>query len=134
MKPILLKIHNPMDVFGRIWYICIMYISALFIFVIGICTGGLYGYLYLQTPWEMVFSLVTGGFVGSAAGGILFSYLYFTAPGETLETTDLPPPKPPQKQQLKQIALKKPVGQESDKKRIKRLKKEINLLKKRSNH
>ncbi|MFO7749569.1 MAG: hypothetical protein R6V54_05700 [Desulfobacteraceae bacterium] len=98
------------------------------------CTGGLYGYLYLETPWEMVFSLVTGGFVGSAAGGILFSYLYLTAPEEPPETTAFPPKANPPEQQVKQIALKKPVDHESEKKRIKRLKKEINQLKKRSKH
>ncbi|MFH1156524.1 MAG: hypothetical protein V1793_22190 [Pseudomonadota bacterium] len=91
------------------------------------------------TLWDAVTALVVGGFVGSAAGGIVVIYMYLTSP-EDLEPEPAPAGPVPERELLTappekpfQETIEKP-PLESDKDRIKRLEKEIRKLKKmRSN-
>ncbi len=104
-----------------------MYSIATALLIIGTLAGATYGVMFEQTHLATIFSSAAGGFVGSLIGGILFTYFYFTAEEEEEET---PHPKTvtplPQKEQPKLILKSK---QESDKKRIKRLEKEIQAIK-----
>ncbi|MEA1969654.1 MAG: hypothetical protein U9N77_15715 [Thermodesulfobacteriota bacterium] len=89
-----------------------MYIIASILFFIGIAAGGLYGFIYEQTVLEIIFSSAIGGFVGSAAGGVIFSYLYFISLREEEEETTLPvTPLLPEKMEKKvqTISFKKSV-------------------------
>jgi len=64
-----------------------MYILATAIFIIGTASGGIYGYMTQQEPLGMIISIIGGGFAGSAAGGLVFTWLYFTSGNETDEDT-----------------------------------------------
>ncbi|MEA2060575.1 MAG: hypothetical protein U9P10_08755 [Thermodesulfobacteriota bacterium] len=64
-----------------------MYITALILFLTGICAGGLYGFVYDKSAFDLICLTAAGGFAGSAAGGILFTYFYFTSTEELTETS-----------------------------------------------
>jgi len=64
-----------------------MYITALILFLTGICAGGLYGFVYDKPAFDLICLTAAGGFAGSAAGGILFTYFYFTSTEELTETS-----------------------------------------------
>ncbi|MFO7884790.1 MAG: hypothetical protein R6U68_08215 [Desulfobacteraceae bacterium] len=64
-----------------------MYITALILFLTGICTGGLYGFVYDKSAFDLICLMAAGGFGGSAAGGIVFTYFYFTSADELTETS-----------------------------------------------
>ncbi len=107
-----------------------MYSIATALLIIGTLAGATYGVMFEHTHLETIFSSATGGFVGSLIGGILFTYLYFTAEEEEEEEEETPLPETftaiPPKEQPKLILKNKP---ESDKKRIKRLEHEIQAIK-----
>ncbi|GEM_PF-5092986 len=61
-----------------------MYIIASLFFVAGITAGGVYGFMAKKTVMDIIFLSITGGFAGSAAGGIVFIYLYLTGRDEDI--------------------------------------------------
>ena len=59
-----------------------MYIIAILFFIVGIAAGAVYGFIVDKSAMDMVIFIVAGGFAGSAAGGLVFTYLYFTGQNE----------------------------------------------------
>ncbi len=59
-----------------------MYIIASLFFIVGIAAGAGYGFMAEKSAMDMVIFIVAGGFAGSAAGGIVFTFLYFTGQNE----------------------------------------------------
>ena len=59
-----------------------MYIIASLLFIVGIAAGAVYGFMVEKSAMDMVIFIVAGGFAGSAAGGLVFTYLYFTGQNE----------------------------------------------------
>ncbi len=77
-----------------------MYIIATALFVIGISAGGLWGYYKELTIIGTAFCAALGGFAGSAAGAMLFTYLYFTGRDDPAEEEDIDTSGPAHKQSL----------------------------------
>lgn len=100
-----------------------MYIIATLLLIIGALSGAIYGFVLEMPCLKIILYCFAGGFAGSAAGGLVFTYLYFTAPNDMdMDEILLPPPS----KKVKWARLKTLVSMpESDRKRIKRLEKEI---------
>lgn len=112
-----------------------MYIIATVLLVMGAAAGGTYGVMNHLTPMETILFVCGGGFVGSVAGGLVFTVLYFTAPDEPSPTVPfqepaipLPAPEITHSRELSTETAILPM--ETEKQKIKRLKKEIRTLKK----
>ena len=56
-----------------------MYITATVLFIFGMAAGVAYGYLYTETTPDFFLAFGLGGFLGSAAGAVVFTLFYFTA-------------------------------------------------------
>ncbi len=61
---------------------CLMYIIASSLFIIGIVAGAVYGFMVEKTAMDIAYSIIAGGFAGSAAGGIVFTCLYLSGQNE----------------------------------------------------
>ncbi len=133
-----------------------MYIIASLFFAAGIAAGAIYGFTVEKTGMDIILFTIAGGFAGSAAGGIIFTYLYLTGhndydndeyetnnenkyTGHETGPDNLFIPEFFKIKSIKKLSAKKDntgtygTGQtykETDKQKIKRLKKEIKKLKK----
>jgi len=109
-----------------------MYIIATLLLIVGTLAGVLYGFMLEKTHLEIIISGIVGGFAGSAAGGLIFTYLYLTSNDDEepvkLLASSAPALEEPPKPVKKPMPVQKP-RPESDKKRIKRLEKEIQAIK-----
>ena len=65
-----------------------MYIIASLFFIVGIAAGAGYGFMAEKSAMDMVIFIVAGGFAGSAAGGLVFTFLYFTGQNEDEKDED----------------------------------------------
>ena len=119
-----------------------MYIVPTVLFIAGIAAGGCYGFVMELPLWNKAVWLAIGGFAGSAAGGIAVLIFYFTSPEEAEPAQPLP--EHHRLTQPEALALEnkgdsvsesappqKTLVEETDKQKIKRLKKEIRALKKK---
>jgi len=59
-----------------------MYIIASLFFISGIAAGAVYGFMVDKSAMDILIFIVAGGFAGSAAGGLVFTFLYFTGQNE----------------------------------------------------
>ncbi len=128
-----------------------MYISATALLVLGALLGATWGFLLDYPALKIAICCFAGGFAGSVAGGILFTFLYLTAsdPGGDEDEQRQPLPDPGggktdagvAKKRLRSVELPgkksgtptvQKTGAETDTMKIKRLEQEIRSIKNRS--
>lgn len=121
-----------------------MYILATALLILGALSGATWGYLQDYPVLKIIIYCFAGGFAGSVAGGILFTFLYLTASDPDGDEDERPQvlPDPGVDKNLPQPSEKpgkkscpptvQKTAAEIDKIKIKRLEQEILSIKNRS--
>ncbi len=60
-----------------------MNLTLTIFFLLGMAGGGFYGWLFLHSTAERLFSFFVGGFIGSSTGALFFIYAYFSSSSHT---------------------------------------------------
>jgi hypothetical protein len=106
-----------------------MYITAMVIFIAGVICGTAWGIAHTDSVLHIAMATVVGGFIGSAAGAVCFAVSYLFLSKEETDGSD----EPVEKNTLS-VHGNDSAGQlpdVSNKRRIKKMEKELNQLKKK---
>lgn len=121
-------VRETVYTFLGLCYLWGMYTMAMIIFSAGIISGAAWGVLYTDSVLQVTMATVVGGFAGSAAGAACFTALYlFSSNGgdDSFAPVEEKAVSAPVRESVRQLPGP------SDEKRIKKIEKELNQLKKK---